>query len=88
MKKLQTFDEFLNESFRIDSKDERILGKMPVKSATTYKPDWELNIVELIEDGETWIIISGQYAKKTTDADTIWIRKDEFDEFKKLINSI
>ena len=27
MKKLQTFDEFLNESFRIDSKDERILGK-------------------------------------------------------------
>ena len=66
----------------------KMKGFQENKSATTYKPDWELNIVELIEDGETWIIISGQYAKKTTDADTIWIRKDEFDEFKKLINSI
>lgn len=88
MKNVQNFDEFINESFRMDPKDEKSLGKMKFKSAGTSHPDWEMNIVEFVEGEDTWMVVTGELAKAITDKDTIWIRKDQWNDFKKLIASI
>lgn len=88
MKNIITFENFVNEAFSVDPKDEKVLGKQKFKSAGTNRPDWEMNVVEFVEDEDTWIIVTGELAKKITDSDTIWIPKDQWEEFKKTINSI
>ena len=78
-------DEILNENFRIDSKNEKLISKMVIDGPNGR---WELNSIDLNDEGDEYIIITGKYAKSTTDSDTIWIPKEQFEEFKKMINSI
>ena len=85
MKNLQTFEEFLNESFKIDSKGEILLSKMNIDGANGK---WVLNLVDLDDDGDQFVVITGKYAKSTTSEDTVWIPKNQFEEFKRIINSI
>lgn len=85
MKHIQTFEEFLNESFKIDPNGETLLSKMNIDGANGK---WVLNIVDLDDDGDQYVVITGKYAKATTSEDTVWIPKNQFEEFKKLINSI
>ena len=85
MKNLHTFEEFLNESFKIDSKGETLLSKMNIDGANGK---WVLNLVDLDDDGDQYVVITGKYAKSTTSEDTVWIPKNQFEEFKIIINSI
>ena len=85
MKNLHAIDESLNEYFKLDAKDETLLSKMTIKGDDER---WVLNVVALNDSGNEYVIITGKYAKSTTDLDTIWIPKDQFEEFKKMINSI
>ena len=85
MEKIKTFEEFLNESFKIDSKGETLLSKMNIDGANGK---WVLNLVDLDDDGDQYVVITGKYAKSTTSEDTVCIPKNQFEEFKKIINSI
>ena len=85
MKNLQTFEDFLNESFIIDKYGEKLLSKMNINGANGK---WVLNLVDLYDDGDQYVVITGKYARSTTSEDTIWIPKNQFEEFKKIINSI
>jgi hypothetical protein len=85
MKNLHTFEEFLNESFKIDSKGETLLSKMNIDGPNGK---WVLNLVDLDDDGDQYVVITGKYAKSTTSEDTVWIPKNQFEEFKRIINSI
>jgi hypothetical protein len=80
MKNINTFEEFVNEAFR-PAADEKLIDKMKIRDG------WELNVVEVSEDTEH-IVITGEYATSTTDGDTVWIPKDQWNEFKKMINGI
>lgn len=82
MKHIPTF-----ESYKIDPKDETLKGKIHITKGASGK-SWELNLVELSEDDQDWIVLNGEYAKSTTDNDTVWIPKEQWSEFKKLINTI
>lgn len=68
MKKILSFNDFLNENFRIDSKNEKLISKMVINGA---QGRWELNAIDLNDDGDEYIVITGQYAKSITDSDTI-----------------
>jgi hypothetical protein len=88
MKHLPTFESFnknIDESFRIGTEGEKSLAKMKVKGD---RGEWELNAVELDDDGKSYIIITGEYARTVTSGDTIWIPKDQWNDFKQLINKI
>jgi hypothetical protein len=84
MKNIPTFESFLNESFRLSS-DEKILSSMKVNGP---RGKWDCKVIDMNDDGDEWIIVTGEYAKSTTDSDTIWIPKNQFEEFKKFINLI
>lgn len=81
MKNLHAFDE----NFKLDAKDETLLSKMTIEGDDER---WVLNVVALNDSGDEYVIITGKFAKSTTDNDTIWIPKDQFKEFKKMINTI
>ena len=92
MKNLDTFEEFLNENIRLDKSD-KILDKMTIND---FGDKWVLNVIE--SDNETdpdspdagkemYIVLTGKYARDTT-SDSIMIPKPQWEEFKKLINSI
>lgn len=82
MKHIPTF-----ESFKINPKDETLKGKVHIKKGTSGNA-WDLNIVEVSEDGKDWIVLNDEYAKSTTDNGTVWIPKEQWAEFKKLINTL
>ena len=92
MKKLHTFEEFLNESIRL-SKTDRLLDKMTIND---FGEKWELLVVESDNENdpdsedigkEVYITLTGKYARDTT-SDSIMIPKEQWEEFKKLINKI
>ena len=92
MKKLQNFAEFINESIRL-GKTDRLLDKMTIND---FGDKWELNVVESDNENdpdsedigkEMYIVLTGKYARDTT-SDSIMIPKEQWEEFKKLINSI
>ena len=92
MKKLHTFEEFLNESIRL-SKTDKLLDKMTIND---FGEKWELLVVESDNDidpnsddigNEVYITLTGKYARDTT-SDSIMIPKEQWEEFKKLINKI
>ena len=77
----------VNESFQLDPEGgETLLNKMTIN--TPDKSKWEMNVVDLDDDGDKYIILTGEYAKSTTSGDSVWIPKTQWDEFKRLINSI
>ena len=85
MKHIQRFESFLNESvFRLGS-EEAIIGTMKIEG---YGKKWEMKAVSLNDDGDEYVIITGEYAKSTTDSDTLWIPKNQLEEFKKMVNSL
>ncbi len=93
MKKLNTFEEFLNENLRL-GKTDKLLSKMTVTDFDGKK--WDMSVVECDNalnpndpdfGKEVYITIAGEYAKSATDSD-VWIPKDQWDAFKKMINSI
>lgn len=82
----------VNESFTLED-NEKLLKKMTINDPTSG--DWDMRIVGLNdsyddeEEGEEYILICGEHAKYTTDGGRcIWIPKTQWDEFKRLINSI
>lgn len=92
MKSLQTFKEFLNENLRLD-KGDKILDKMTIND---FGDKWVMNVVEVDNvldpsspdwGKEVYITITGKYARDTT-SDSIMIPKEQWEEFKKLINKI
>ena len=92
MKKLQNFAEFINESIRL-SKTDKLLDKMTIND---FGDKWELNVVEVDNEidpnsedigKEVYVTLTGKYARDTT-SDSIMIPKPQWEEFKKLINSI
>ena len=92
MKKLHTFEEFLNESIRL-SKTDKLLDKMTIND---FGEKWELLVVESDNEidpnsedigKEVYITLTGKYARDTT-SDSIMIPKEQWEEFKKLINKI
>lgn len=92
MKKLSTFEEFLNENLRLD-KGDKMLDKMTIND---FGDKWVMNVVEVDNESdpsspdagkEVYITLTGKYARDTT-SDSIMIPKEQWEEFKKLINSI
>ena len=92
MKKLQNFAEFINESIRL-SKTDKLLDKMTIND---FGEKWVLNVVEVDNEidpdsedigKEVYVTLTGKYARDTT-SDSIMIPKPQWEEFKKLINSI
>jgi len=92
MKNLHTFEEFLNENIRLDKSD-KILDKMTIND---FGDKWVLNVVESDNESdpsspdagkEVYIVLTGKYARDTT-SDSIMIPKEQWEEFKKLINKI
>jgi hypothetical protein len=92
MKTIQTFSEFLNENIRLD-KNEKILDKMTIDD---FGDKWVMNIVEVDNEidpnspdvgKEVYITLTGKYARDTT-SDSIMIPKEQWEEFKNLINKI
>lgn len=95
MKHIQTFESFtepINEGVKLGPTD-KILNKMTIND---FGDKWELNFVE--SDNETdpsskdigkevYITITGKYARDTT-SDSIMIPKDQWKEFKQMINTI
>ena len=93
MKHIQTFESFLNESIRLSPTD-KIIDKMTIDDFDGKK--WELNFVEVdnvldpnSEDlgKEVYIVLTGKNARDTTN-DSIMIPKEQWEEFKKLVNKI
>lgn len=86
---MKTFKDFVNESYKIDPPDGKVLSKMNVaKSSGTSSKSWDLHVVEINDDGDEWVILNGSEARSTTDLDTIWIPKEQFQEFRNMINKI
>ncbi len=92
MKNLQTFEDFLNENIRLD-KGDKILDKMTIND---FGDKWVMNVVEVDNELDTsspdvgkevYITLTGKYARDTT-SDSIMIPKEQWEEFKKLINKI
>jgi hypothetical protein len=92
MNHMPTFEEFLNESLRLD-KNDKLLNKMTIKD---FDGKWELNFVESDNEldsnspdigKEVYIALTGKYARDTT-SDSIMIPKQQWEEFKKMVNSI
>jgi hypothetical protein len=92
MKNLNTFEEFLNENLRLD-KGDKFLDKMIIND---FGDKWVMNVVEVDNEPdpsspdagkEVYITLTGKYARDTT-SDSIMIPKEQWEEFKKLINSI
>ena len=96
MKHIHTFENFsesLDESIRLDKTD-KLLSKMTINDFGGDK--WELNFVEGDNEidpnsenigKEVYIILTGKNARDTT-SDSIMIPKAQWDEFKKMINTI
>jgi hypothetical protein len=92
MKHIHTLEEFLNENIRLD-KNEKILDKMAIDD---FGDKWVMNIVEVDNEidpkspnigKEVYITLTGKYARDTT-SDSLMIPKEQWEEFKKLINKI
>jgi hypothetical protein len=92
MKSIQTFKEFLNENVRL-SKTDKLLDKMTIND---FDDKWVLNIIESDNEidpnspdigKEVYITLTGKYARDTT-SDSIMIPKEQWEEFKNLINKI
>jgi hypothetical protein len=92
MKSIQTFKEFLNENVRL-TKTDKLLDKMTIND---FDDKWVLNIIESDNEidpnspdigKEVYITLTGKYARDTT-SDSIMIPKEQWEEFKKLINKI
>ena len=90
---MKTFEEFLNEGIRLD-KNEKIIDKMVINDFDNKK--WELNVLEIDNEldpnspdlgKEVYITLTGKYARDTT-SDSILIPKQQWEEFKKMINKI
>jgi hypothetical protein len=90
---MKTFKEILNEGIRLD-KNEKIIDKMGINDFDNKK--WELNVVEIDNEldpnspdlgKEVYITLTGKYARDTT-SDSIMIPKQQWEEFKKMINKI
>jgi len=96
MKYVHTFEEFLNENIRLD-KNEKILDKMTIDDFSGFPhKKWVMNIVEVDNEidpnspdigKEVYITLTGKYARDTT-SDSLMIPKEQWEEFKKMINSI
>ena len=96
MKKLHTFEEFLNENINEKVKlglTDKLLDKMIIND---FGDKWELNFVESDNEldpnspdigNEVYITITGKHARDTT-SDSIMIPKQQWEEFKKIINKI
>ena len=92
MKHIHTIQSFLTENIRLD-KNEKLLDKMTIND---FGDKWILNCVEVDNEldpnspnigKEVYITLTGKYARDTTN-DSIMIPKSQWEEFKKLINSI
>jgi hypothetical protein len=92
MKNLRNFNEFLNENIRL-GKTDKLLDKMTIND---FGDKWVLNVVESDNEidpnspdvgKEVYIALTGKYARDTT-SDSIMIPKEQWEEFKKLINKI
>ena len=92
MKHIHTIQSFLTENIRLD-KNEKLLDKMTINY---FGDKWILNCVEVDNElypnspdvgKEVYITLTGKYARDTTN-DSIMIPKSQWEEFKKLINSI
>jgi hypothetical protein len=92
MKYMHTFEEFLNENVRL-SKTDKLLDKMTIDD---FGDKWVMNIVEVDNEidpnspdigKEVYITLTGKYARDTT-SDSLMIPKEQWEEFKKLINKI
>lgn len=93
MKHIQTFESFLNENLQLDKTD-KLIDKMTIND---FDGKWVLNVVEVDNEydpdspdagKEMYIVLTGRSARYTTDLKTIWIPKEQWEEFKKLINKI
>ena len=89
---IHTFEDFLNENLRL-TKTDKVLDKMTIND---FGEKWELNVIESDNDNdpdsedigkEVYITLTGKYARDTT-SDSIMIPKEQWEEFKKLINKI
>ena len=92
MKHIHTIQSFLTENIRLD-KNEKLLDKMTIND---FGDKWILNCVEVDNEldpnspdrvKEVYITLTGKYARDTTN-DSSMIPKSQWEEFKKLINSI
>jgi hypothetical protein len=92
MKHIHSFEEFLNENVRL-SKTDKLLDKMTIDD---FGDKWVMNIVEVDNEidpnspdigKEVYITLTGKYARDTT-SDSLMIPKEQWEEFKKLINKI
>jgi hypothetical protein len=92
MKHIKLYEEFVTENIRLDKTD-TLLGKMNIDD---FGEKWVLNVVE--SDNETdpnspdigkevYMTITGKYARDTT-SDSIMIPKQQWEDFKKLINKL
>ena len=87
MKHLKTF-ESVNEGFRLE-KDETVLGSMNIKFPEDMPgADYTLDIIHLMDDGDEYVVIPNNYSRSASDGNTVWIPKDQWPEFKKLIDRI
>jgi len=93
MKNIPTFNDFLNENLRL-GKTDKLLNKMTVTDFEGKR--WEMNVVEIDNEldpnspdagKEMIIVITGEFDKTPIDS-SVWIPKEQWDEFKKMINNI
>jgi len=88
MKTLNTYKQFVNEGFRLE-KDETLLGSMDIKFPEDMPgADYTLDIIHMMDDGDEYVVIPNNYSRSASDGNTVWIPKDQWPEFKKLINRI
>ena len=89
---IHTFEDFLNENLRL-TKTDKVLDKMTIND---FGEKWELNVIESDNDNdpdsedigkEVYITLTGKYTRDTI-SDCIKIPKEQWEEFKKLINKI
>ena len=84
----QIISESVNEGFRLE-KDETLLGSMNIKFPEDMPgADYTLDIIHLMDDGDEYVVIPNNYSRSASDGNTVWIPKDQWPEFKKLINRI
>ena len=92
MKHIKLYEEFVNESIRL-SKTDRLLDKITIND---FGEKWERLVVESDNENdpdsedigkEVYITLTGKYTRDTT-SDCIKIPKEQWEEFKKLINKI
>ena len=97
MKNLRTFGEFLNEGHKPGAsleKNDVLLGDMKVKDFDGNS--FQVKVVELDNEfnadhpdfgKEKYIAITGEWSETATESD-VWIPKEQWNEFKRLINSV